>query len=200
MLYFFGIMSKYLNTRNFLVFFMIAIAGILLGLVIRNYQWFSPDDILESVPHDVDFSLQRLSYTETRDGVRSWTLVADSAAHTIGEEMTHIENIHMTFYDADDLGNVTMTARSGEIHTGRGEVMVRGNVVVNSPRGYTVYTEHLQYLDGDRLIRTEEPVRLVSETMEMTGKGMLLNVEEHTLVLLSEVQARIEGQGNGGLR
>jgi hypothetical protein len=40
---------------------------------------------------------------------------------------------------------------------------------------------------------------MVSDQMELTGKGMRLSIADHTLVLLSAVQARIEATaGNGG--
>jgi LPS export ABC transporter protein LptC len=185
---------KWLNARNIVVFLMIVIAGGLLAMVVRNYRWFSPEEVIESIPRNIDFSLQRLSYTETRDGIRRWTLTADSAAHSIRDEATRIENIHMIFYDMDKMGDVVMTARSGEIDSAKGEVVVRGNVVIDSPQGYSVYSEQLHYLDESRLIRTGEPVRLVSEKMEMTGKGMILNVDDHTLVLLSDVHAMIKGR------
>jgi hypothetical protein len=41
------------------------------------------------------------------------------------------------------------------------------------------------------MISTEEPVRMVSEKMEVTGVGMLLDVQDHTLILLSDIQARL---------
>jgi lipopolysaccharide export system protein LptC len=53
----------------------------------------------------------------------------------------------------------------------------------------------LRYREADKIIRTEQPVRFVSENMEVAGKGMQFNVQNHTFVLLSDVKAWIEGEG-----
>ncbi len=41
--------------------------------------------MIEALPGNADLALKEISYTETRGGVRLWTLVADSAAHRLGD-------------------------------------------------------------------------------------------------------------------
>jgi len=93
---------------------------------------------------------------------------------------------------------VILTARSGTFRVDSRAVEVHGDVVVKSPRGFVLYTEHLTYGEADRVIRTAAPVRMVSDRMELTGKGMRLSVVDHTLELLSAVRARIEGAAGNG--
>jgi LPS export ABC transporter protein LptC len=183
-------MTKWLNVRNLLAVAIVVLAVALTITVVRNFKGGSPEEILESLPRNVDLSLKKINYTETRDGKRHWTLVADSAAHTVEDGITRIENIHMTFYD-EDMGDVVLTAEEGELKSGSREVAVRGDVIVNNPQGYALYTESLLYREAERMISTEEPVRMVSEKMEVTGVGMLLDVQDHTLILLSDIQARL---------
>jgi LPS export ABC transporter protein LptC len=184
---------KKLNARSLLAFAILAVAGALALMVFRNFQGAGPEEIFDSLPGNVDLSLKRVHYTETREGISRWALEADSAAHSVGEGTTRIENIRMTFYDQGELGDVTLTARSGEMKVDTREVEVRGDVVVKSPRGYVFYTEYLRYREADKIIRTEHPVRFVSENIEVAGKGMQFNVQNHTFVLLSDVKAWIEG-------
>ena len=146
---------------------------------------------------NVDLSLKEISYTETREGTAVWTLVADSAAHNIGAGTTHIENIRMTFYDVNGLGDMTLTARSGELMSESREVSVAGDVVVKSPKGYILYTDWLHYREADRIARTDAPVRLVSATMEVTGTGMRLDVGGRSVVLLTDIRARLASSGGG---
>ena len=183
-------MTKWFNVRNFLALAIVVLATTLTVTVVRNFKGGSPEEILESLPRNVDLSLKKINYTETRDGKRHWTLVADSAAHTVEDGITRIENIHMTFYD-EDMGDVVMTAEKGEMKSASREVAVRGDVVINNPQGYSLYTDSLLYREAERMISTEEPVRMVSEKMEVTGVGMRLDVQDHTLVLLSDIQARL---------
>jgi LPS export ABC transporter protein LptC len=182
-----------LNARNVIGFSILILAGALVALVARNFTGSLPGETttLEALPGNVDLALKEISYTETSGGIRRWTLVADSAAHSIGEGTTRIENIRMTFYDVDGLGDLTLTANEGNLNSVSREVSVGGDVVVKSPKGYVLYTDWLHYRESDRMVRTDAPVRLVSDSMEITGAGMSLNVGDHSVVLLNDVKAHI---------
>jgi len=191
-------MKRKLNVRSLLALIILLLAGALTVTVIHNFQGTSPEETLQALPRNIDLSLKQISYTETSEGLRRWTLVADSAAHSMGEDETRIENIRMTFYDRQGAEDMTLTARSGSFRSDTREVEVHGDVVVKSSRGYVLYTEHLRYREADRMVLTDEPVRMVSARMELTGRGMRLSIPRHALELLSAVRARIEGtDGNG---
>lgn len=186
---------KKVNTRHLLGLVILVLSGILAAVVVRNYRGPASEDVVAALPRNVDLSLREIHYTETREGVRRWTLIADSAAHSAGAGITRIENVRMTFYDLQGAGDLTLDAREGTLTTATREVEVSGEVVVHSPRGYTLYTDRLQYAEAERRIRTEAPVRIVSQAMEVTGRGMHLDVEKHTFVLLADVKARWTGEG-----
>jgi LPS export ABC transporter protein LptC len=192
-------MKKKLNIRNLLGLLIIAGVLVLVLTVLRNQDRFSPGAVLETVAPEADLALRRIHYTETRDGVRRWTLDADSAQHDVGAGVTRIENIRVAFHPENgDGADTTMTAREGTVRIEAGELFLLGNVVVQSPDGYTVETESLRYHEAERQIRTSDPVRLVSEGMEMTGTGMILNIHEQTFTLLADVRATLAPQLLGG--
>jgi LPS export ABC transporter protein LptC len=190
-------MIRRLNVRNLLALVILLLAGTLTAVVVRNFRMESPEEMLEALPRNIDLSLKEISYTETRDGARRWTLVADSAAHSMGEGVTRIENIRITFYGPQGQDEITLTARRGVLHTETREVEVSGEVVVKSSRGYALYTEELAYREAERVIRSEAPVRLVSDQAEVTGTGLRLDVEKRTVELLTKVRARIDGAAKG---
>ncbi|MBE0598795.1 MAG: LPS export ABC transporter periplasmic protein LptC [Desulfuromonadales bacterium] len=190
-------MRRKLPARHLLIAAILILSAALAVVVARNYRGPSPEEMIAALPSNIDLSLQEISYTETRDGVRRWTLDADSAAHSAGDGITRIENIHMRFYDLDGLGDLTVTAREGEFWIDDREVEVRGDVVVTSPRGYELYTDRLRYREAERLATTESPVRMVSTTMEVTGTGMRLDLRDQTVSLLSQVRAHIAQMGRG---
>jgi len=187
-----------LNIRNLLAAVILVLAGALTITVVRNFQGALPEEDLEALPRHIDLALKEIRYTETADGIRRWTLVADSAAHSVSQGVSRIENIQMTFYDRQGAEDVVLSARSGSFRADSREVEAHGEVVVKSSRGFALYTEQLIYREVDRVIYTAAPVRMVSAGMELTGKGMRLNVVDHTLVLLSAVRARIEAMARNG--
>ncbi len=190
-------MSRWFNTRNLLALAILLLAGSLLFVVTRNFRKDVTEEVFESIARNVDLSLQKIDYTETRDGVRRWSLQADSAAHNLTEGAARIEDVTLTFYDSRGGGDVTLTARSGELKTETREVEVSGEVVIRSSRGYVLYTDHLHYRDAERMVKTDAAVRVVAPGFEVTGTGLQLNVESHALVLLSKVEARLEPEGFG---
>ncbi len=181
-------MKKRLQLRNGLAIVILALASALALFIASNLKGNAPEEVLEGLPKNVDLSLKKIDYTETRDGKRTWTLTADSAAHNLAEGVGRIENVHMTFFD-QRLGELSVQADHGELEPEKREVTATGNVVVRSPAGYSFYTERLEYRESDRLISTNLPVRLEAPTGIIRGRGMRLNVVDRTLTLLADVKA-----------
>lgn len=183
-------MFERLSIRHLLGLAILILSGVLVAAIVINQRERVSEETIATLPKDVDLVLHEIHYTETRDGIRRWTLLADSAQHMVGDGVTHIENIRMTFFDLEGHGDVLLTAREGAFYSEVGEVEVFGDVVLVSPAGYSFYTDRARFYDSEAQIRSEEPVRIVSETMELTGKGMRLSLRDHTFVLLDDIKGR----------
>jgi LPS export ABC transporter protein LptC len=190
-------MTRILSARNLLALVILILAGTLAVTVVRNFHWADPAEIVDSLPGNVDLSMKKVNYTETRNGIRRWTLAADSANQSMGQGLARIENIRMTFFDENGAEKATLTARSGELNTATHEVETRGDVVIKNTKGVALYTERLCYREGERLISGTDPVKLVFPTMEITGKGFHFHLQDNSFQVLSDVHARIEGTVNG---
>jgi len=187
-------MKYKVTPRNLLGFIILALIVTLAVTVFNNYRGAGPEEILETLPKDVDISLQKLDYTETRNGIRSWSLIADSAAYNVKTETTSIGNVSMTFYDEKGREEGELTAQNGEVHTDNKHVTVWGDVRVKNQRGYSLYTERLDYVETTRTISTDAPIRMVSEKMELTGRGLRFNVDNYSYYIPAGVKARLQGE------
>ncbi len=183
-------MKRRLQLRNALTVIILAFATALTLFIVSNFKGNSPEEVLEGLPKNVDLSLKQIQYTETRDGRRSWSLVADSAAHNLGEGSARIDNIRMTFFD-DKLGDLRLQADHGTLATEAREVSAFGQVKVSNPRGYAFFTDKLTYRETDRMIRSDDVVRIESPAIQISGRGLRLNVDKRSLVVLSDVRAEI---------
>lgn len=188
-------MAGNVNIRNILGFIIVALVVALAVMILRNFKGFDGDEILERLPDNVDLAMSRIQYTETQDGVPQWTLQADSAMHSFSQGTTDIQNILMVFYDQGELGDVTLTADSGKFFSDPQVVHVQGNVVVRSPKGYSFYTDSLVFTSADRIIRTEDDVRLLSGAADIRGTGLLLHVDTRQISILRAVTAVIQEEG-----
>ena len=107
-------MVRPLTSRNLLTLVLILVAGTLSVLALRSWRKWEPEATFESIPENVDLTLRKIKYTKTRDGEPLWTLVADSADHSMEDGITRIINVRMIFFD-HKIGDITLTADQGEI-------------------------------------------------------------------------------------
>lgn len=177
------------NTRRLLIAGMLLLAGVLVGLILKNYRFDTPDEILGHLPANIDLAMQKISYTENRNGHPYWSLEADSAAHSLENSVTSIKNVHLTFYQ--DKGQIEMRAKQGEWNSIAGTVRVSDDVEIVTSKGDHIQTESLLYNGKDATIRTDDPVRLSSPGLELSGRGLLYHVDRHVFELLADVRGRI---------
>lgn len=186
-----------LSARNALGFLIVAAVGALLLVILRNYRGPKPEEELHEMPRQVDLALKQVNFTETEGDLRRWTLLADTAAHSMEQGKTTVENVRMTFFDRLGEQQSTLEARQGEIRTEAREVKAWGEVTVRHRTGYEFYTEKLQFRGSEGKLETAEPVRLIAPAMEVTGTGLELNVDDRSFSILKAVSARIDPQRIG---
>lgn len=183
---------RLITTRNFiiLVLFSAAVWVAVLGGRYSRVLW--PEAPLELIPENVDLTLKNIKYSKTKDGEPLWTLVADSASHTMDDSITRIKNIRMIFYNQDD-GDAVLTAESGELIPEYSTITVSTNVVLKNAKETTLRTDYLEYKETENILQTDRTVKIIGDHFVIKGKGMTVDVAERTLVLLSEVKAELKG-------
>ena len=181
-----------INARNLLGFFIAVLSSVLLVIVLVNYRERAPEELIEALPQNVDIVVKGIDYTETRDGLRRWHLLADSADYNVKDGFTLIRDVFMTFFDEQGEQIATLKSQTGELHTESKEVTARGEVVVESVRGYFFYSDYLDFSEAARLITTDAPIRMLSDEMELTGTGLKFDVDKHAYQVLGQVKARIQ--------
>ena len=104
--------------RNVMAAFIVALAIILAVVIFRGVEESKMvEEPSEPAPQTkVDVTLQKVRYTETSEGVRKWTLVADGVEYWREKEMSRLENVEITFYRQDSDNDVILTAREGKFH------------------------------------------------------------------------------------
>lgn len=170
-----------------------------LGIVI--FRGFDANRTVEKpqetsqTPSRGDVSLKKVRYTETSEGVRQWTLVADGVEYWRESEISRLENIEITFYRQDSGNDVLLTARQGKFHLASREVEVWGDVQMQTDDGMTFRSERAFYSDSESRISSPEKVHLAYQGMDIDAVGMRYDLEEQRLRLLSQVEAVIVDAG-----
>lgn len=186
-------MRHWFSLRNLLAVVILLLAIVLTVAVVRNFHGDGPAEVLEELPENVDLALREVRFSETREGVRKWMMVADSAAYNAGSGVTNVENIRMTFFDRAGHETVKLNSRQGKVQTESGEVTLSGDVVMTSVRGYTIRTERLLYRKSDDVILSDTPVKFSSAWMELSGRKLRLQVQDQQMTLSGDVRTLIKG-------
>ena len=174
-------------------FVLIAIASFTLILVmvalVRNSLVTRNSRRLDCLPpRGVDMQIGDIHYEQTDENAsKEWELDAKSAQYFKGENKIALQSIELTFFS--DEGKVyKLTADDGELYTDSKDVNVSGNVVLTE-EGYHVRADSFKYNAEERKIFTNDRVSLKSKELVMTGKGMVVDLEEEKLHILEEVKA-----------
>ncbi len=175
-------------------FILIAIASLTLILVmvalVRN-SLVSHDSIrLDSLPpKGVDMQIGDIHYEQTdKNASKEWELNAKAAQYFKGENKVVFQSIELTFFSGEGKA-YKLTADEGELHTDSKDVKVSGNVIVLTEEGYHVKADSFEYNAEERKIFTNDRVRLSGKELDMTGKGMVVDLEKEKLYILGEVKA-----------
>ncbi|KIH76570.1 hypothetical protein GFER_10410 [Geoalkalibacter ferrihydriticus DSM 17813] len=175
-----------------MVLAIVALLLVLGVLVFRNLPRGTLEDDIAAPLLDADLALQTFEYTETRAGLRQWSIEGDAAGFRQVSNEALIENLRVFFFDesGEDV-EVTLTARHGRIDIDARELRVWEDVVVRGGDDYTLYTQSLEYQDAQKLAVTSDPVRIVSRGFDIRGHGLRMDVVTRRVEILADVEALI---------
>jgi len=165
---------------------VLAIAG---AIALKAYRGMRSGPVLPSLPKNIDVSLQKIHYTETKDGVKKWDLVADKAEFDKVGDVIRLTGIRLEVAVGGKTGDIVLTSDRGDYFTKSKNVDLSGNVAAKSATGMEFTTARASYLSDRSLIRTADPVRFSDQSMKVQGTGMEFHVETKMLKILKDVTA-----------
>ncbi len=177
-----------LNIRRILALIILLVV-VLLSLVVWRYVQQKPvQETFKTLPPEIDLALDNLNYTETQDGRKRWTLVADRAEYLRSSNLVRLNPVQLTFYEAGAFGDLNLTADRGELQEDTRQVDVWGEVVVVGEGGERLQTESLRYHDQQRRLSTTAPIHYTAPRIELTGVGLQVDLDKNTLLVEKDVR------------
>ena len=168
----------------------IMVAGIGFGLVSHHRLREEPRALLSVLPKNGDVSLNHIHHVATRDGVKEWTLDAESVQHRKADNKTVFKDVLATFF-LNDGKTLQLNSRDGILLTDTKDMEVWGDVVVRSG-GYELNADKLRYQHKTQTISTETPIVIKGNGMEITGGSMTFDVQTEQVVVWGRVKAVFE--------
>jgi len=186
------------NKIRQLLALVIVLAGISLvaAILFEVYREKRPAERLSRLPKNIDVSLQKIHYTETKNGVRKWDLLADKAEYDKGKEITRLTGVRMTVNGDRTTGDIVLTADRADYLNKTRDVRLSGNIVARSGTGMAFSTGHAEYIAARSMIRTTDRVRFADGNLTVEGIGMELMTDSRSVKIVRDVTATVRS-GSG---
>ncbi|HWP35318.1 MAG TPA: LPS export ABC transporter periplasmic protein LptC [Thermodesulfobacteriota bacterium] len=177
------------------------VLALLVGLAVHGYRTGSaarPPAPPPAPAPQASLSLNGFHLTETAGDETRWDLRAAEGEYFKERQLALLRDVEVTFF-ARDGRTLTVRGDTGRLMTDTKNIALSGNVVATSSDGYRVTTDALFYTDRTRSISGRGPVELVGETMEVSGVGITIRLEERTVSIPQSVSSTVRRLAEGGL-
>ncbi len=182
------------NKIKLILALCIVSAGIWLTtvIVLKTNRSKGPVEILKQLPRNIDISLQKIHYTDVKDGEKRWTLVAEKVEYDRDRNYTYFRNVKMDIFSRGGSENkITLTADNAAYHNKTEDVEVEGNVTAVNNAGMRFETGRLFYESSRSMISTKDHVKFTDGKLAVEGTGMELMIKAKKVRILNNVTALI---------
>ena len=187
------IMTKSNKIRQLLALLVvIASLSLVAVIVMKINRERDAKELLRKLPKNIDVSLQKIHFTETKEGIKKWDLVADKADYDKKLEITHLSGIHLVIAGEGATGDITLTAPRADYHNISRDVTLDGKVVAKSASGMEFTANGASYVAARSVILTPSRVKLTDGTLTLEGIGMEFMPETKNVRLLNSVTAHFK--------
>jgi LPS export ABC transporter protein LptC len=136
-----------------------------------------------------DATISQFTFTQTKGDTVQWQVQAQEARlfERDNRAMLHIVAVTLFGQHGKEL---TVTGDEGTLDTKTKNFVLANRsepLMVHTESGYVIYTNHLAWTDQTREIRTQDPVRIVGQGLEVTGRGLLGHLDTEEFEVLEDV-------------
>ena len=149
----------------------------------------APEMLLSSIKDGANLSLGKIRQTATRDGKKEWSLEAGSAHYIENDKKAVLKDLFITYF-LENGSQVYLNADRGILNTDTSDIEFSGNVVIRN-EDYRLTTEQLNYDHKRRLIVTDNPVNISSDTAKLSGDSATYDLAADKIVLTGNVTTAI---------
>lgn len=134
-----------------------------------------------------DLKLDRLRYTETRDGVKEWELEAASAHYFKEDGTVVLEKIRAAFFGKSQQ-TYSLEGEKGRFNTQTKAIEAFDGVKLETSDGYRLETRTLSYQADTRELSTGDPVEMQGPQGRISGTGLIVDLDEQRMKILGPVE------------
>jgi len=183
-------MHKFNNIKRFLGLLALVASLLVVATILFRMQGEGvPKLSVRKLPVQVDISLQKFHYTETKQGVKKWELSAERAEYNKKSDLTSLTGVRLMVAGDASTGPLEISADRAQYHNGTRDVTLSGNVKGVSGKGLSFSTSRVTYVAARSRLETSERVRFADAGSELEGVGMEFHTQTRRFKLKNDVSA-----------
>ncbi|HEX8961255.1 MAG TPA: LPS export ABC transporter periplasmic protein LptC [Geobacteraceae bacterium] len=168
---------------------IVVVVALAAAIALKAYRGMRSGPVLPSLPKNIDVSLQKIHFTETKGGGKRWDLLADKAEYDKAGGIVRLTGIRLELASGGKMGEVVLTSRRADYHTGSKDVELIGDVVAKSASGMEFSTGRIAYIAARSMLKTADRVKYTDTALAVTGVGMEFMVDTKHLKIMQQVEA-----------
>lgn len=170
---------------------VLATLYIAVSLALKLGSGGKKEEGLPALPRNVEISLSKIHYTETKDGVRQWDLFAGKGEYDKARDVTRLTDVRLVLHERGKEGEITLVSDRADYFNASKDVVLTGNVVAKSEGGMEFASGRASYQSKRSLVVTDDRVRFTDGGMSVSGVGMELSVKTRQVRILRDVTATV---------
>jgi LPS export ABC transporter protein LptC len=126
------------------------------------------------IPQDPSAGLREFSFVESNAGDVEWKIRAHQAQVFDADAKAVLSGVRVTMADSKGV-QMTVEGDDGTINTTSKDFVLSnrsGELALVFSDGYTIYTTRIEWVNNERRLWTDAPVRITGPSIEVTGQGM----------------------------
>ena len=149
----------------------------------------SPTAIPPGAIDQADATISQFSFKQTKGDKVQWQVEAREARLFEEDKKALLDKVVVTLFGFEGK-EMTVEGDEGSLDTQTKNFLLVNRtepLVIYTASGYTIYTNHLAWMDHAREIRTDDAVRIVGHGLELTGRGLLGHLDTEEFEVLEDV-------------
>ncbi|MGB0910451.1 MAG: LPS export ABC transporter periplasmic protein LptC [Nitrospirales bacterium] len=155
----------------------------------------SQASIKSSESHPADAWINGFTYRQTQLGKTKWKVIAERAQVFEDQHLANLEDVHVKLLDEHgDSEEMTVQAERGTIDTETNNFDLDNEkemMEVHLASGYTIFSNHLRWIEASREITTSTPVVIRGHGLIIRGTGLVGTIDDEEFKVLQDVQVEV---------
>ena len=143
--------------------------------------------------NQADAIISKFTFTQTKGDKVQWQVDAQRARRFEQDKKAILDDVAVTLFGLQGK-ELTVHGDEGTLNTETKNFLLSNRsapLVIYTQSGYIIYTNHLAWTDQTREIRTQDPVRIVGNGLDVKGRGLLGHLDTEVFEVLEDVHVEV---------